>query len=104
MYNKHITQELPAYCHGELEAEESRAIAEHLMGCQKCRQDYEEIKLGIKLTAQLEPVYAPATMWNEIEAALDNPPKRLRGFSDLLRFTAYPQWLRIVAVAPPLGL
>ena len=80
MYNKHITQELLAYCHGELEPERSREIAEHLIGCQKCRRQYEEIKLAVKLTAQLEPVSAPATMWNEIEAHLDNPPQIEQGF------------------------
>src|SRR5882724_643261 len=106
MYNKHIAQELLAYCHGELETERSREIAEHLIGCQKCRREYEEIKLAVKLTAQLEPVSAPATMWNEIEAQLDNPRQIEQGFGRrrLFEFGAFPQWARIAALATPLVL
>jgi hypothetical protein len=106
MYNKHITQELLAYCHGELEPERSRQIAEHLIGCQKCRREYEEIKLAVKLTAQLEPVSAPDSMWNEIEAQLDNPPQLGQGFGKRGRFGfgVFPQWVRIAALATPLVL
>jgi hypothetical protein len=106
MYNKHITQELLPYCHGELDSERSRQIAEHLIGCQKCRREYEEIKLAVKLTEQLETVAAPATMWNDIEAQLDQPPrvKRAFAFNDLLRASAYPQWVRICVLVTPLLL
>jgi hypothetical protein len=70
MFSQHIGQKLSAYCHGELEEEESRQVAEHLIGCKLCRREFEEIKLGVKLAEQLPRVSAPPGMWSEIEAAM----------------------------------
>ncbi|HYO91631.1 MAG TPA: FecR domain-containing protein [Pyrinomonadaceae bacterium] len=70
MFSQHVSQELSAYCQGELAEQESRQVAEHLVGCQRCRRELEEIKLGISLAEQLPRASAPANMWNEIEAAL----------------------------------
>lgn len=69
MKGSHVSEKLSAYCHGELPEAESRDVAEHLMGCQRCRQEFEEIKFGVKLAEQLPIVNAPASLWNEIEAA-----------------------------------
>ena len=49
MFSKHVNKQLSAYCHGEVEAAESRQIAEHLIACNQCRAQYEEIRLGVKL-------------------------------------------------------
>ncbi|HEX8491564.1 MAG TPA: FecR domain-containing protein [Pyrinomonadaceae bacterium] len=70
MFSHHVSQELSAYCQGELAEQESRQVAEHLVGCQRCRRELEEIKLGISLAEQLPRASAPAAMWNEIEAEL----------------------------------
>ena len=43
MFNKHVAKHLSAYCHGELRAEESRRVAEHLLACGRCRREYDEI-------------------------------------------------------------
>jgi len=72
MRSFHVSQKLSPYCHGELSEEESRRVAEHLIGCKHCRQEFEEIKLGVKLAEQLPRTSAPASMWSEIEAALSN--------------------------------
>lgn len=70
MFSQHVSKKLSAYCHGELNDAESRHVAEHLLGCQRCRREFEEIKLGVKLAEQLPRASAPANMWSEIEAAL----------------------------------
>lgn len=70
MFSQHENRNLSAYCHGELSEEESRRVAEHLIGCQRCRREFEEIKLGVKLAEQLPRVSAPASVWSEMEAAL----------------------------------
>jgi hypothetical protein len=70
MFSQHVSRELSAYCHGELLEEESRRVAEHLIGCKACRREFEEIKLGVKLAEQLPQASAPASLWNEVEAAL----------------------------------
>ena len=48
MVSQHVSQKLSPYCHGELPEEESRRVAEHLIGCQRCRHEFEEIKPGVK--------------------------------------------------------
>jgi hypothetical protein len=72
MFNKHVAEELSAYYHQELTAEAARHVAEHLLSCRKCRDEYEQIKLGINLAERLPRVSAPASMWSEIEALLDD--------------------------------
>ncbi|MGI8733796.1 MAG: FecR domain-containing protein [Pyrinomonadaceae bacterium] len=69
---KHPTEDLSAYCHGELSLKESQRVAEHLIGCLNCRREYEEIKLGVKLAERLPLVQAPDSLWDELEARLDN--------------------------------
>jgi anti-sigma factor RsiW len=71
MFSKHVNKELSAYCHGELSAEEGRRVAEHLIGCNRCRPQFEEIKFGIKLAEQLPHVAAPDSLWSDLEVRLD---------------------------------
>lgn len=70
MFAKHVTRDISAYCHGELSPEASRQFAEHIISCAKCRSEFEEIKLGIKLAEQLPLVEAPESLWAGIEAQL----------------------------------
>jgi hypothetical protein len=71
MFSQHVSQKLSPYCHGELPEAESRRVAEHLIGCQRCRHEFEEINLGVKLAEQLPRVSAPASLWSEIEEAFE---------------------------------
>ncbi|MDX6695686.1 MAG: hypothetical protein QOF02_3289 [Blastocatellia bacterium] len=75
MFSQHINKQLSAYCHGELDEAEARRVAEHLIGCQRCRRDFEEIKLGVRFAEQLTTDSAPASMWTAIEAALQERPR-----------------------------
>jgi len=70
MFSKHVTSQLSAYCHGEVTADESRRIAEHLIGCNRCRGQFEEIKLGVKLAERLPQVAAPDSLWLDIQSCL----------------------------------
>ncbi len=71
-------------------------MAEHLMGCKLCRQEFEEIKLGVRLAEQLPLASAPASLWNEIEAALSNSsrPKAQTGRLGAFAFN----WQSVAAV------
>ncbi len=71
MFNKHVIKTLSAYCHGELPAEEARRVGEHLLVCERCRREYDDIKLGVQLAEQLPLVEAPSALWSEINAVLD---------------------------------
>lgn len=70
MFLRHVTNDISAYCHGELSSEESKQFAEHLLACAKCRTKFEEVKLGIKLAEQLPRLAAPEHLWSEIEPLL----------------------------------
>jgi hypothetical protein len=72
MFHRHVIKKLSAYCQGELDAIESSRVTEHLSRCARCRAEHEEIKLGIQLAERLPQVSAPASLWSEIEAALDS--------------------------------
>jgi hypothetical protein len=71
MFSKHVNKELSAYCQGELSAEEGRRVAEHLIGCNRCRPQFEEIRFGIRLAEQLPHVSAPDSLWADLEVRLD---------------------------------
>ncbi|HZE69567.1 MAG TPA: zf-HC2 domain-containing protein [Pyrinomonadaceae bacterium] len=67
MFSKHVTRDLSAYCHGELPAAQARKFAEHLLACSRCRAQFDEIKLGIKLAEQLPQFSAPESLWPELD-------------------------------------
>src|SRR5919112_4539775 len=75
MFGKHVSAELSAYCHNELAEEESRRVAEHLIGCSRCRREFEEVRLGVRLAEQLPRAAAPAALWAEIEKATGEPAR-----------------------------
>jgi len=70
MFSEHVSKKLSAYCHGEVDSAESRQIAEHLIACNWCRTQYEEIRLGVKLAQRLPQVSAPDSLWFEVQAGL----------------------------------
>jgi hypothetical protein len=78
MFSNHVTKHLSAYCHGEVAADESRQIAEHLIGCNRCRVQFEEIKLGVKLAEHLPQVTAPDSLWLEIQSRMAEETNRSR--------------------------
>jgi hypothetical protein len=71
MREKHIQEKLSAYLNHELPKEERQAIAEHLLLCDICRNEHDEIKFGVALATRLQSSDAPQSVWNEIEIALD---------------------------------
>lgn len=89
MFNKHVAKYLSAYCNGELKAEESRRVAEHLLVCKRCRREYEEIKLGVRLAEHLPQLSAPAGLWGEIEASLDRQAARMKRRRLIFGFSPY---------------
>jgi hypothetical protein len=95
MFRRHVSKRLSAYCNGETGNEESRAIAEHLIACERCRKEYEEIKLGVSLAAQLPQVVAPEEIWSEVQRLLVEH-RQQQGRSSGRRSTG--GWVRLVAV------
>jgi len=91
MFSKHVTNDISAYCQGELSPEQARQFAEHIISCAKCRREFEEIKFGVRFAEQLPCLVAPETLWTEIEAGLGSAGENS---------TVNRQWqFRVAAVA-----
>jgi hypothetical protein len=71
MNEKHYKEKLSAYLNHELPKEERQAIAEHLLQCEDCRGEHDEIMLGAAFANRLESANAPNSVWNNIEASLE---------------------------------
>ncbi len=71
MFSQHVAKDLSAYCNGETPAYEARRIAEHLIACNRCREQFEEIKLGVKLAERLPQLSAPDSVWLNLQSQLD---------------------------------
>ncbi|HWO02509.1 MAG TPA: zf-HC2 domain-containing protein [Blastocatellia bacterium] len=76
MFNKHVIKKLSAYCNGELPAEEAGRIGEHLLVCERCRREYDDIKLGVQLAERLPLVEAPSELWSEIDGLLEERSRK----------------------------
>ncbi len=68
MFAKHVSNLTSAYCHDELSPEQSRRVAEHLISCRHCRGEFEEVKFGARLAAQLPLIEAPDSLWDGLES------------------------------------
>lgn len=71
MFDKHVNKKLSAYFHGELGREESGRVAEHLVNCRRCRDEYEEIGFGAQLAQRLSREQAPVGLWSELERMIE---------------------------------
>ena len=77
MFSSHVARQFSAYHHAELSPEESRRVAEHLIGCTRCRAEFEEIRLGAQSARYLPLVAAPDSIWPKVETALREHPGAL---------------------------
>ena len=95
MFKEHVTTELSAYCNGELSQEKARHVGEHLLACGRCRNEYDDIKLGVQLATRLPEVTAPPELWGEIEALLDAQPVRAVEGKRRPRFAVHFGWQQV---------
>ena len=71
MFAKHVSKKLSAYCNGELKGDEARQVAEHVLVCQRCHRELDEVKLGVRLAETLPVVSAPASLLAELDVRLE---------------------------------
>lgn len=96
MFSQHVSKTLSAYCNSELSTDEARRVAEHLIGCNRCRAQYEEIKLGVQLAGRLPQLNPPASLWVNIENRLALE-QRKNATSDSASFVSFSGWQRRLA-------
>jgi hypothetical protein len=80
MFTGHVSHLSSAYLHDELAPRQSRDFVEHLISCSACRLEFETIKTGARLAAQLELSSAPDSLWPRVTADLNTatlPARRL---------------------------
>ena len=99
MFTRHVIKQLSAYCNGELAADQSQRVREHLLACKRCRKEHDEIKLGVNLAQQLPLASAPAEMWSEIEALLDARSRKPIFEPQRPRLAFAFSWYRVAAVS-----
>lgn len=94
MFSKHVSSLTSAYYHDELPPEQSRRVAEHLIRCIRCRAEFEEVRFGARLAAQLPLIPAPDSLWREIEMALDRQDRTvpIRSNSRVIPFLLKPRF------------
>lgn len=71
MFGNHVTSLGSSYFNGELGPREHGRVAEHLLACSKCREEFDAVKSGIRIGENIEVVTAPDSIWAGIEAGLD---------------------------------
>ncbi|HYY42516.1 MAG TPA: zf-HC2 domain-containing protein, partial [Pyrinomonadaceae bacterium] len=102
MFRQHVSQHLSAYCQDELAPPAARRVAEHLLGCQRCRGVYEEIKLGVALARELPAQPAPAALWQGIAAALaqqERAGETTEAHAPRRTFALFATWPRVAALS-----
>lgn len=67
------TDRLSEYMAGELHAEDSRAVEEHLGGCGPCRRVLEELRDVVMRAAALEDLQPSRDLWAGIAATIQAP-------------------------------
>lgn len=101
MFERHVSEKLSAYLHGQLAQDEARRVAEHLARCEKCAQELAEITAGAELAGSLRTTTAPDALWTSIERRLSEAPSPTLG--QRLAW-AWPNWGRVSAAAAVLVL
>ncbi|MCU1275936.1 MAG: hypothetical protein JWO48_3367 [Bryobacterales bacterium] len=71
MFRRHISQQLVAYCDGQLTTEETQRADMHLGACPRCRAELDQIRFVAAIVEDLPIVQAPDSIRRSIERALD---------------------------------
>lgn len=90
---KHYKEQLSAYLNHELSGIEKQEVAEHLMRCESCRQEHDQIKFGVEMAGFLEGADAPRDLWPGIESSLNGSgvplSERKRSLFDVIPFPVF---------------
>ena len=101
----HVSENLSAYLHGELSAEERVLVEQHLLGCSGCHTEYEEMRVMAGLAANLRREDASPQLWNRINESLDGGVRSQFGLiPEMSLWTARRGFAFAVSLVAVLGL
>lgn len=93
----HYKEKFSAYINHEMPKDERQEIAEHILVCEECRVEHDQVKLGASLAGMLRQADAPPGTWNEIEAAMAEGAKLRAPFFNFKAFAAAFTALMLIA-------
>lgn len=96
MKRDHINDKLDDFLFGEIGKEERQHLAEHLLVCDECRREHDELKLGSSLLAKLPRADAPSSVWVNVKDKLDGREMPKMG---LIPQAAWMDWRKGFALA-----
>lgn len=71
----HYKEKLSAFLSHELPADVRREVGEHLLHCQECRREHDEIKYGFEMARKLGRFDAPPRVWNKLQMQIEGDEK-----------------------------
>lgn len=109
---RHISQEvLSEWLDGQLPADASRRVEEHLSRCEACRAVEQEMSAVTALFQETESLTPPPALWARIASELQYPqsrgvpcPKPLPWLDSLRGRIGWPAWLQVRALIPAAAL
>lgn len=99
MKEKHYNEKLSAFLDHELSAEEKQKVGEHILHCQECRKEHDEIKFAGDLAKNLERTDAPSSTWRNIEAELEGKKVAVNFFKPRFLAAAFASLIVIFGLA-----
>ncbi len=96
MNSDHVKQELDEFISGNLDKGRRQQIAEHLLLCDACRREHDDLKLAASLLERLPAADAPPQVWSNIQNSLDGREAPHLG---LIPQAAWFSWQKGVALA-----
>jgi len=103
MFRRHIPHQLAGLLDGELPLAEKKRVEDHLAVCGLCREEREQVRMGMSMLKHLPPAQAPDAIWNAIESAW--PEQQQRSVAWFRQW--FGQWLpayAVLAVAAVAGI
>jgi anti-sigma factor RsiW len=70
MQSSHVSRELSAFCHGELDPRDAARVSDHVAACARCRAELDEVRRGVQIATGLAPVPTPPGTWTAIVDAV----------------------------------
>ncbi|MTI81286.1 MAG: DUF4349 domain-containing protein [Firmicutes bacterium] len=103
-----VRDNLSAYLDNMLSKEEARNISAHLLVCNDCRTQWEDLKEACSMLASLPEVEPPPEFRAELRQKLSAMPKpetdKKRGIVEGTRKVARSSWYKLAAVAAVFGM
>ena len=93
--NQHISDLLPAYVNGRLDAARSEQVRAHLSRCASCQQElssWQAISEATHMADAALPLPSSQVMEN-VWAAIDTPAMKTQGWTDMVKQAALHLWL-----------